>query len=50
MWSGVIDWFNVGVRLHQRSTLSYFVVMDKWVNEVRQEAPSIMMFADDSVI
>ncbi|KAI5094885.1 beta-ureidopropionase [Silurus meridionalis] len=47
------DWFKVKVGLHQGSALSPFlfaVVMDRLTDEVRQESPWTMMFADDIVI
>ncbi|KAI5628469.1 receptor tyrosine-protein kinase erbB-3 precursor [Silurus asotus] len=50
---GTTDWFRVKVGLHQGSALSPFlfaVVMDRLTDEVRQESPWIMMFADDIVI
>ncbi|KAI5619406.1 hypothetical protein C0J50_21026 [Silurus asotus] len=46
------DWFKVKVGLHQRSALSPFlfaVVMDRLMDEVRQESPWTMMFAEDFV-
>ncbi|KAK3533716.1 hypothetical protein QTP70_023968 [Hemibagrus guttatus] len=45
--------FNVEVGLHQGSALSPFlfaIVMDQLSEEVRQESPWTMMFADDIVI
>ncbi|KAK3519034.1 hypothetical protein QTP70_016148 [Hemibagrus guttatus] len=45
--------FNVEVGLHQGSVLSPFlfaIVMDQLSEEVRQESPWTMMFADDIVI
>ncbi|KAK3539937.1 hypothetical protein QTP70_019581 [Hemibagrus guttatus] len=45
--------FNVKVGLHQGSALSPFlfaIVMDQLSEEVRQESPWTMMFADDIVI
>ncbi|KAM8853652.1 putative transposon-derived protein F52C9.6 [Synchiropus picturatus] len=51
--AGVTEEFKVEVRLHQGSALSPFlfaVVMDRLTDEVRQEAPWMMMFADDIVI
>ncbi|KAK3560770.1 hypothetical protein QTP86_019208, partial [Hemibagrus guttatus] len=45
--------FKVEVRLHQGSALSPFlfaIVMDQLSEEVRQESPWTMMFADDIVI
>ncbi|KAI5624580.1 hypothetical protein C0J50_15862 [Silurus asotus] len=50
---GKTDWFRVKVGLHQGSALSPFlfaVVMDRLTDEVRQESPWTMMFADDIVI
>ena len=50
---GVTEWFEVKVGLHQGSALSPFlfaVVMDRLTDEVRQESPWTMMFADDIVI
>ena len=50
---GMTDWFKVKVGLHQGSALSPFlfaVVMDRLTDEVRQESPWTMMFADDIVI
>ncbi|KAI5615474.1 gastrula zinc finger protein XlCGF28.1-like [Silurus asotus] len=50
---GTTDWFRVKVGLHQGSALSPFlfaVVMDRLMDEVRQESPWTMMFADDIVI
>ncbi|KAI5089302.1 histone H4 transcription factor [Silurus meridionalis] len=50
---GTTDWFRVKVGLHQGSALSPFlfaVVMDRLTDEVRQESPWTMMFADDIVI
>ncbi|KAK3510776.1 hypothetical protein QTP70_022482 [Hemibagrus guttatus] len=49
----VMDQFNVEVGLHQGSALSPFlfaIVMDQLSEEVRQESPWTMMFADDIVI
>ena len=42
--------FKVGAGLHQGSALSPFLfamVMDRLTDEVRQESPWTMMFADD---
>ena len=50
---GVTDSFKVKVGLHQGSALSPFLfalVMDRLTDEVRQESPWTMMFADDIVI
>ncbi|XP_013866635.1 uncharacterized protein LOC106519479 [Austrofundulus limnaeus] len=50
---GVTEEFMVEVRLHQGSALSPFlftVLMDRLTDEVRQESPWTMMFADDIVI
>ncbi|KAK3565777.1 hypothetical protein QTP86_015040 [Hemibagrus guttatus] len=50
---GQIEEFNVEVGLHQGSALSPFlfaIVMDQLSEEVRQESPWTMMFADDIVI
>ncbi|KAI5095823.1 hypothetical protein C0J45_14253 [Silurus meridionalis] len=50
---GTTDWFKVKVGLHQGSAQSPFlfaVVMDRLTDEVRQESPRTMMFADDIVI
>ncbi|KAK3541849.1 hypothetical protein QTP86_008058 [Hemibagrus guttatus] len=50
---GQTEEFNVEVRLHQGSALSPFlfaIVMDQLSEEVRQESPWTMMFADDIVI
>ncbi|KAK3531893.1 hypothetical protein QTP70_034402 [Hemibagrus guttatus] len=50
---GQTEEFNVEVGLHQGSTLSPFlfaIVMDQLSEEVRQESPWTMMFADDIVI
>ncbi|KAL7841080.1 hypothetical protein SRHO_G00247710 [Serrasalmus rhombeus] len=47
---GVTNGFKVKVGLHQGSALSPFLfamVMDRLTDEVRQEAPWTMMFADD---
>ena len=45
--------FKVEVGLNQGSALSpllFAMVMDRPTDEVRQESPWIMMFADDTVI
>ncbi|KAK3535012.1 hypothetical protein QTP70_001970 [Hemibagrus guttatus] len=50
---GQTEEFNVEVGLHQRSALSPFlfaIVMDQLSEEVRQESPLTMMFADDILI
>ncbi|KAK3560302.1 hypothetical protein QTP86_006312 [Hemibagrus guttatus] len=50
---GQTEEFNVEVELHQGSALSPFlfaIVMDQLSEEVRQESPWTMMFADDIVI
>ncbi|KAK3564237.1 hypothetical protein QTP86_011967 [Hemibagrus guttatus] len=50
---GLTEEFNVEVGLHQGSALSPFlfaIVMDQLSEEVRQESPWTMMFADDIVI
>ncbi|KAK3517122.1 hypothetical protein QTP86_003959, partial [Hemibagrus guttatus] len=50
---GQTEEFNVEVGLHQGSALSPFlfaIVMDQLSEEVRQESPLTMMFADDIVI
>ncbi|KAK3526577.1 hypothetical protein QTP70_030714, partial [Hemibagrus guttatus] len=50
---GQTEEFNVEVGLHQGSALSPFlfaIVMDQFSEEVRQESPWTMMFADDIVI
>ncbi|RXN38888.1 Retrovirus-related Pol poly LINE-1 [Labeo rohita] len=50
---GVTEEFNVEVGLHQGSALSPFLfalVMDRMTDEVRQESPWTMMFADDIVL
>ena len=51
--AGMTDWFGVEVGLHQESALSPFLfamVMDRLTDEVRQEAPWTMLFADDIVL
>ncbi|KAK3559379.1 hypothetical protein QTP86_012788 [Hemibagrus guttatus] len=50
---GQTEEFKVEVGLHQGSALSPFlfaIVMDQLSEEVRQESPWTMMFADDIVI
>ncbi|KAK3529995.1 hypothetical protein QTP86_009381 [Hemibagrus guttatus] len=50
---GQTEEFNVAVVLHQGSALSPFlfaIVMDQLSEEVKQESPWTMMFADDIVI
>ncbi|KAK3560238.1 hypothetical protein QTP86_003044, partial [Hemibagrus guttatus] len=50
---GQTEEFKVELGLHQRSALSPFlfaIVMDQLSEEVRQESPWTMMFADDIVI
>ncbi|KAK3545284.1 hypothetical protein QTP70_003047 [Hemibagrus guttatus] len=50
---GQTEEFDVEVGLHQGSALSHFlfaIVMDQLSEEVRQESPWTMMFADDIVI
>ncbi|KAK3507240.1 hypothetical protein QTP70_012139 [Hemibagrus guttatus] len=50
---GQTEEFKVEMGLHQRSALSPFlfaIVMDQLSEEVRQESPWTMMFADDIVI
>ena len=50
---GVTEDFKVEVGLHQGSALSPFlfaIVMERFTDEVRQELPWTMMFADDIVI
>ena len=44
---------TTAVRLHQGSALSpclFAMVMDRMTDEIREEAPWTMMFADDIVI
>ena len=51
--AGMTEGFRVEVGLHQGSALSPFlfaIVMDRLTDEVRQESPRTMMFADDIVI
>ena len=50
---GVTEGFKVNVGLHQGSTLSpclFAMVMDRITDDIREEAPWTMMFADDIVI
>ena len=50
---GVTEGFEVKVGLHQGSVLSpclFAMVMDRMTDEIREEAPWTMMFADDIVI
>lgn len=50
---GATEEFKVEVGLHQGSALSPFllsIVMDRLADEVGQESPWTMRFADDSVI
>ena len=50
---GVIEGFEVKVGLHQGSALSpclFAMVMDRMTDDIREEAPWTMMFADDIVI
>ena len=50
---GVTEGFDVKVGLHQGSELSpclCAMVMDRMTDEIREEAPWTMMFADDIVI
>ena len=50
---GVTEGFEVKARLHQGSALSpclFAMVMDRMTDEIREEAPWTMMFADDIVI
>ena len=50
---GVTEGFEVKVGLHQRSALSpclFAMVMDRITDDIREEAPWTMMFADDIVI
>ena len=50
---GVMEGLEVKVGLHQGSALSpylFAMVMGRMMNEIREEAPWTMMFADDSVI
>ena len=50
---GMTEGFKVEVGLHQGSALSPFLfamVMDRLTDEVRQESPWNMLFADDIVI
>ena len=50
---GVMEGFEVKVGMHQGSALSpclFAVVMDRMTDDIREEAPWTMMFADDIVI
>ena len=50
---GVTEGFEVKVGLHQGSALSpclFAMVMDRITDDIREEAPWTMMFADDIVI
>ena len=50
---GVTEEFDVKVGLHQGSALSpclFPMVMDRMTDDIREEAPWTMMFADDIVI
>ena len=50
---GVTEGFEVKVGLHQGSALSpclFAMVMDRMTDDIREEAPWTMMFADDIVI
>ena len=50
---GMTEGFKVKVGLHQGSALSpclFAMVMDRMTDDIREEAPWIMMFADDIVI
>ena len=50
---GVTEGFEVKVGLHQGSALSpclFAMVMDRRTDEIREEAPWTMMFADDIVV
>ena len=50
---GVTEGFEVKVGLHQGSALSpclFAMVTDRMTDEIREEAPWTMMFADDIVI
>ena len=50
---GVTEGFEVKMGLHQGSALSpylFAMVMDRMTDEIREEAPWTMMFADDIVI
>ena len=50
---GVTERFHVKVGLHQGSALSpcfFAMVMDRMTDDIREEAPWTMMFADDIVI
>ena len=50
---GVTEGFEVKVGLHQGSALCpclFAMMMDRMTDEIREEAPWTMMFADDIVI
>ena len=50
---GMMEGFEVKVGLQQGSALSpcfFAMVMDRMTDEIREEAPWTMMFADDIVI
>ena len=50
---GVTEGFEVKVGLHQGSSLSpclFAMVKDRMTDDIREEAPSSLMFADDIVI
>ena len=50
---GVTERFEVKVELHQGSALSpclFAMVMDRTMDDIREEAPWTTMFADDIVI
>ena len=50
---GVTEGFEVKVGLHQGSALNpclFAMVMDRMTDDIREEAPWTMMFADDIVV